>query len=135
MPVSTVQAAKRAFVRVLLDLARRYRVKVVVNRDSLDKEVEAAYRRIVLQAHPDKGGATAHVSQLNKARDDWADAKKAQNSDGSQPRQQPSERSCFGVATPKTAFRVHSAAVLLTYSSITGMEHWEEFIKFVRGKL
>ena len=32
----------------------RYRVKVVVNRDSLEKEVEAAYRRVVLQAHPDK---------------------------------------------------------------------------------
>ena len=32
----------------------RYRVSVVVNRDSLDKEVEAAYRRVVLQAHPDK---------------------------------------------------------------------------------
>ena len=56
MPLSVRQSAKRAFVAVLLEVARLYAVPTAVNRDSLDAQVLAAYRKVILKAHPDKGG-------------------------------------------------------------------------------
>ena len=32
-------------------------------------EIEAAYRRLMLRAHPDHGGSTGLAAQLNAARD------------------------------------------------------------------
>ena len=57
MPVSPLQAAKRALVSILLQLARRYKVKVTVSRDATDKDIQTAYKRIALKVHPDKGAA------------------------------------------------------------------------------
>ena len=56
MPLSVRQRAKRAFVAVLLEVARLYAVPTAVNRDSPDAQVLAAYRKVILKAHPDKGG-------------------------------------------------------------------------------
>ena len=49
MPVSSLAAATRAFVRVLLALARTYNLLLVVNRDSGDEALRKA----------DRGGAGA----------------------------------------------------------------------------
>ncbi len=73
MPVSPVQAAKRAFVCILLRLARQYKVTVAINRDAADKDVLAAYKRVILKAHPDKGGSKERFQELSKARDEWED--------------------------------------------------------------
>ena len=53
---SPLQLAKRALVKVLLTLASKYGVALQVNRDSEDKVVLSAYKRVALKAHPDKGG-------------------------------------------------------------------------------
>ena len=56
MATSNYSLAKRAFISVLLSLARAYHLIVDVNRDSSDPQVQKAYRRVLLKVHPDKGG-------------------------------------------------------------------------------
>lgn len=139
MPVSAVQVAKRTFISILLKIARRYNVQIGVNRDSADEAVKAAYKRVALKAHPDKGGSKEHLQELNKARDDWNDAKKAQQAETAQrQRQQQQQQAADGsqnLATARPDFRVNSSAVLLTYNGIRDTRHWEEFVEFVQGKL
>ncbi len=40
-----------------------------VNRTATEAEINAAYRRLIAEAHPDKGGSDTLSSQLNAARD------------------------------------------------------------------
>jgi hypothetical protein len=40
-----------------------------VGPDATQKEIKAAYSRLIRMAHPDKGGTTGLASQLNAARD------------------------------------------------------------------
>ena len=68
------QAAKRAFVRVIVYLASVYGISANVNRDSPDADLMKAYRKVALRCHPDKGGSTAHIKQLNTARDSWKES-------------------------------------------------------------
>ena len=76
MPVSAIQAAKRALVSLFLTLARYYQVTLTLCRDSADKDVVTAFRKVVLKAHPDKGGRDGDAQKLNDARDVWDTAKK-----------------------------------------------------------
>ena len=49
--------AKRTFVSVLLKLAFDYGVAADVNRESDDKAISQAYRRVLREVHPDKAAA------------------------------------------------------------------------------
>ena len=40
-----------------------------VGPDATEEEIEAAYRRLMRMAHPDKGGTTGLATQLNAARE------------------------------------------------------------------
>ena len=40
-----------------------------VSHDASRSEIEAAYRRLMLRVHPDKGGAPGLAAQLNRARE------------------------------------------------------------------
>ena len=53
MPWSTSLVAKRALVSLLLRLAVAYHVVLAVNRDSGDRLVTAAYKKVILKVHPD----------------------------------------------------------------------------------
>ena len=65
---SAAQLAKRALVSVLLRLAAWYRLAALgVKRESEDKEVEAAFRKVVRRAHPDKGGTKERFQRLEEA--------------------------------------------------------------------
>ena len=68
MPCGHAQAAKRALVAELKSLARTYGVPVQLTRDATDAVVRAAYRRIVLRVHPDKGGSVADSQRLSAAK-------------------------------------------------------------------
>ena len=57
MPHSLLLRAQRAFVSVLLKLAFDYGVAADVNRESDDKAISQAYRRVVRKVHPNKGGS------------------------------------------------------------------------------
>ena len=56
MAVSKLGSATRAFVTVLLFLARRYEVVLQVNRDSPAELLLKAYKKVVLKVHHDKSG-------------------------------------------------------------------------------
>ena len=64
MPVSQIGAATRAFVAVLLALARGYQLALHVNRDSDREQLLKAYKRVLLKVHPDKKGGSAAAFQL-----------------------------------------------------------------------
>ena len=83
MPVSPLQAARRAFATVLLQLARAYSVSLAITRDSTDKQLEGAFKRLAVKVHPDKGGVASDFQQLNNARDTWKQLA------GKQPKPQP----------------------------------------------
>ena len=66
------QAAKRALVKLLLSIAAIYSVSLQsFNRDSPDKEVEKVFKRVLLRAHPDKGGNVEDTQKLNTAKENW----------------------------------------------------------------
>ena len=57
MARSQLSAVTRAFVSVLLALARAYSIAGVdVNRDASTRQLQKAYRKVLLKVHPDKGG-------------------------------------------------------------------------------
>ena len=75
MAASRCCRAKRAFVSLLLALAKAYGVVVDVKRDSPDSAVQEAFRKVVLKAHPDKGGKKADAQRLQEAREEWQRAR------------------------------------------------------------
>ena len=56
MPCSLVQVAKRALVRLLITFATTYEISLNLSRDSPDQALRAAYKRVIVRVHPDKGG-------------------------------------------------------------------------------
>ena len=56
MPSSALAVATRAFVTVLLLLARQYELALDINRDSPAERLLKAYKKVLLKTHPDKGG-------------------------------------------------------------------------------
>ena len=56
MGQSARDSATRAFVSVLLLLARSYELVLAINRDSSEPELFKAYRKLLPKVHPDKGG-------------------------------------------------------------------------------
>ena len=76
MPVSVIQAAKRFLVNLLLTFSRHYEVQLTISRESDDKDVARAFKKMILKAHPDKGGRDGDAQKLNTAREAWDNAKK-----------------------------------------------------------
>jgi len=76
MPVSVLQAAKRLLVNLLLTFARHYQVQLTISRESDDKDVAKAFKKMILKAHPDKGARDGDAQKLNTAQEAWDDAKK-----------------------------------------------------------
>ena len=85
MPVSKVGAATRAFVAVLLALARGYQLALHVNRDSDREQLLKAYKRVLLKVHPDKGGSKADTQKLTMAKETWDKAFKGSAPQGGRP--------------------------------------------------
>ena len=160
MPTSAVQVAKRAFVRVLLRLAQLYGVAIAVTRDSSDRQLEAAFRKLAVRVHPDKGGAAADFQVLNDARESWKDlvgsppgrrpAEQQQQEEQQPAAPQPAQPSTPPApAEPVSAvslltklfpglnvvFRVDSLGVLLSYLNFPGVAEWTAFCEWVRSRL
>ena len=74
MALSQPQLKKRALVVAILAIAAVCNVHVDVQRESPDADVIRAFRKVMLKAHPDKGGSTADAQRLQGARAAWEDA-------------------------------------------------------------
>ena len=66
MASSRFLVATRAFVKVLLALARTYELALQVNRESSAEQLVKAYKKVLLKAHPDKGGRKEDVQKLQE---------------------------------------------------------------------
>ena len=74
MALSQPQLKKRSLVVAILAIAAVCNVHVDVQRESPDADVIRAFRKVMLKAHPDKGGSTADAQRLQGARAAWEDA-------------------------------------------------------------
>ena len=142
MPLSTLEKAKRAFVSLLLLLARSYNVTTHVTRESPDAELLKAFKRVARAVRPDKGGSVIDQQRLNVARDRWQEAR-------SEPRCGAGRPAGGGVADAegevgpllptaspgRSEFRINSPAVMLTYQSVEDLAQWRRFVDFTRLRL
>ena len=76
MAVSKLGAATRAFVRVLLVLARSYKLLLEVNRDSPEEQLVKAYKKLLLKHTPrqrrqNQGPGAAELSQRGLGPGAW----------------------------------------------------------------
>ena len=88
---SELDAAKRELVKLLECLALKYGLRLQLDRESANKEVEKAFRRVALRVHPDKGGHQADFQKLSAVNDAWKDLLKNRASAG-RPEKPPEER-------------------------------------------
>ncbi len=144
--VSTVDLAKRALVKLLLQLAAAYHIALSLTRDSPATAVKSAFRKVAVKAHPDKGGGVEHQQALNAARDAWEAAaaeapgrgKKRKAPDAEQPA--PSSEQVVELPVRKEKyltqlFRIQSVAVLLTFQKFVEMGKWFRFTKFIKEQI
>jgi hypothetical protein len=85
LPSSKVAVATRAFVAVLLLLARRHSPVLEVNRDPSVEQLAKAYRKAALKAHPDKGGRKEDAQTLQAAKETWDKAREGSEAKGGRP--------------------------------------------------
>ena len=154
MPMSVYQRAKRGFVQVLLKLASAYGLVASVNRDSEEDAIQAAYRRVVRHAHPDKGGTLADAQRLQVAKDEWDAARKSNQPRGRPRRQGPESPAAapqasdglfapgggvlaniVPVPVPRAlVFSFQSTGVMFTYH-IHEHAQWDRFLTFIGAQL
>ena len=116
MASSAVLLAKRSLVRLLLRLAAAYQVVISINRDATDVKVTAAFRKVVLKVHPDKGGKVADAQELQAAKATWEQArrdapknskkgraKEAHNQGGRKAPKSPADSVAVNLADPEQA--------------------------------
>ena len=136
MPVSSVLLAARALVHIMLAMAKVYRVPVAVNRESPAEELRAAYKRLILKVHPDKGGRTDHMQRLQEAKDAWDSARRRSGGRAGRPASAGDQAILLvQKQQARKEFRVHAEVVLLTYQGFRGQAQWRRFLAFVRKSL
>ena len=136
MPSSLFLVATRAFVKVLLALARTYELALQVNRESSPEQLVKAYKKVLLKVHPDKGGRKEDVQKLQEAKETWEKARKAKEPrpQGGRPKA-PTQGGTLVTRRARKDYRVHTEVVLLTYSNFSDLQQWHRFVTFVRGSL
>ena len=79
---SPVESAQRELVKLLKAVAGHHGLTLELTRDSADNDVEKAFRRVALKAHPDKGGDQAEFQALSAANVVWQEMRKSKKSVG-----------------------------------------------------
>jgi hypothetical protein len=133
MPASILDRAKRALVSLLLRLASAYGVALDVRRESDEKAILQAYRRIAKKVHPDKGGTKKSFQALQAAKEAWDSARVERRPSGNP--QLAENKLVLSSASSADGYRVRATAVLLTYSGSWSLPLWRAFIAWLRGRL
>lgn len=145
---SEVDLAKRELVKVLRALAAKYKVTLSLTRESSNKDVDKAFRRVSLKVHPDKGGSLADFQKLSATNDAWKDLHKSARAPGRPPQNPgPPKRDAragkpytLQATSPKKIYTVQGQATLLTFQSFSAdldvlLPTWVRFLVFVEGKV
>ena len=144
---SPLDMAKRKLVKELRALAAKYKVELSLSRESPDKDVAKAFKKVSLRAHPDKGGHLADFQNLSSINDTWRELLATTNAPG---RPQTSQNckarasrggdlSVFNTKedpASKREYRVSSLAILLTYQGFhkslrVFLPVWFRFVGFI----
>ena len=138
--VSALDKAKRALIVLLRALAAAYGLALSVTRESSDKEVSSAYRKVSRCVHPDKNrGNTEDQKKLNVAYNSWEEVgRKTPNQGGARAKNSESSGTTLNTAMAtqtRAEYRINSLAVLLTYQGFGGTEQWARFVVFVEAQL
>ena len=144
--VSALDRARRALVGLLKTIAALYGVVESISRDSPDKDLRSAYRRISRKTHPDHGGDAEHQKSLNNAMGAWEEAQKASRRHGGDRRKGGSSAdgaaqvpsglpATHGDPKEKGKFRFQSQGILLTYQKFDDKACWKRFVTYVEGQL
>ena len=134
MPVSHALAARRALVKVMRRLARANKLKLDLAFDATDAQVLAAYKRLARKCHPDKGGRTAHMQELQAAKNEW-DKSKDEATSGGRPQEHSHDQAPADsrqMAEVEKDYRIRSQAVLLTFSGVADLAQWRRFFSSKR---
>ena len=67
MALSQLEKAKRAFVSLLLLLARTHGLALGISRESPDPALLSAFRRVSRKVHPDRGGSLTEPQRLERS--------------------------------------------------------------------
>lgn len=137
MAVSAAGKARRALVAVLRRIVQLYTISVVLSFNSCDAEVLRAYRKVILKAHPDKGGNAAHFREVNEAKEAWDQAKKPAGRPKRSRQTSPPDGTENGSmetsdGTPKR-YDFSSEGVMLTYNGVQDQDQWNRFLQHVRS--
>ena len=132
MACSSLAAATRALVSVLLALSRSYSLLLTLNRESSPEQLLRAYRQVLKKVHPDKGGKKLDAQKLQAAKEEWDKARKT----GKVGRpKQTKDKGADLLATRRKEYRVCASMVLLTYQGFSDLQQWHRFVEFVRESL
>ena len=123
MPVSKVGVATRAFVAVILAVARCYQLLAQVSRGSSPEDLFKAYKRVLLKAHPDKGGSNEQAQRLHAAREAWQQARASGAPKGGRPSTR-SNQEMMVARCRRSEYRVNAEVVLLTYQGVVDLKQW-----------
>ena len=136
--VTVVDLAKRAFVKLLLQLAVAYDLTLSLTRASPAAAVKAAFRKVAARSHPDKGGSLEHQQALNAARDKWENAVAEAPGRGKKRKTDAEHLAEVPVRVEKyltKEFRIRSVAVLLTFQKFLDLGTWFRFVSFTKDHL
>ena len=139
---SASDLAKRALVTLIRLLAGIHCITTDVKRDSPVEGVRQAYRALSRKVHPDRGGTGEDQQKLNAAYEKWSKLLKGTcpagrpkngqtRASAKQHADQPARLSALGDG--RQAFRIKSAAVLLTYQGVTDVAQWRRLVDLFRG--
>ena len=138
MVVSAPQLAKRAFVKILIAFATQYHVALTLTRESADKDILAAYRRLLKKVHPDKGGKKEDQQKLKAAKDAWSNA--ASNaSQGGRPQKGTTTKHPDAdndvLDVVEKAYQIQAQGVMLTYHGLRDQSHWLDMVAFFTANM
>jgi hypothetical protein len=140
---SASDRAKRILVTLLKSLAAAYGFVLGLTRESGDKDVQKAFKKVLGKVTGEGGSnVVARRKSLNAARDAWQDAvqqargqhggKSGRNADQNTGGEEVLEAAAWEERrAPGAGFRVRSRGVLLTYQKFPDTSVWERFLGFV----
>ena len=120
--VSVPQLAKRALIKALAAVAALLPLALDVTRDSPDAEVRAAYGKVLSRASRKQ----MPTVELRRSKLEW---EQALGSNGRAWGRPPLAQAA------QPGFRIQGEAVLLTYQSLTSVDHWRQLVAHVQANL
>ena len=111
-----------------------------IHTDMMSKR---AFKKVILKAHPDRGGSDEHAKQPSGAKEAWGKARISAR----RPTRADAGRDAHGLESPldfgvlvaegeevENTYRLRSQGVLLTYCGVAGLAQWERLLLYAPAR-